>query len=58
MGAKEIEQGVMSVRTRDGAQRKMTAEKLSAELEGQIKGKPFLGLPLPKRLSRRPIFVG
>jgi threonyl-tRNA synthetase len=58
IGAKEIEQGVISVRTRDGVQRKMTVEALSSEWEAEVKGKPFLGLPLPRRLSRRPIFVG
>ncbi|MDY6988108.1 MAG: threonine--tRNA ligase [Thermodesulfobacteriota bacterium] len=58
IGAKEVAEGYMSVRTRDGAQRKMTVSELLAEIEPQLKGKPFMGLPLPQQLSRRPIFVG
>jgi threonyl-tRNA synthetase len=58
MGAKEVSEGCMSVRTRDGAQRKMTVSELLAEIEPQLEGKPFMGLPLPQQLSRRPIFVG
>ena len=58
IGAKEVAEGYMSVRTRDGAQRKMTMSELLAEIEPQLEGKPFMGLPLPQQLSRRPIFVG
>ena len=58
LGAKEVAEGSMNVRTRDGVQRKMTLPELLAEIEPQMEGKPFLDLPLPQTLSRRPIFVG
>jgi threonyl-tRNA synthetase len=58
LGAKEVAEGSMNVRTRDGVQRKMTLPELLAEIEPQMEGKPFLDLPLPQALSRRPIFVG
>ncbi|MDY6953730.1 MAG: threonine--tRNA ligase [Thermodesulfobacteriota bacterium] len=58
IGAKEVAEGSVSVRTRDGAQRKMTVSELLAEIEPQLQGKPFMDLPLPQELSRRPIFVG
>lgn len=58
IGAKEVEEGSASVRTRDGAQRKMTVSELRAEIEPQMEGKPYLGLPLSRRLAKRPIFLG
>jgi threonyl-tRNA synthetase len=58
LGAKEVAQQCLNVRTRDGAQRKMALPELLAEIEPQMTEKPFLGLPLPQCLSRRPIFVG
>jgi len=58
VGAKEVEEGTVSVRTRDGAQRKMVLSVLLEEIAPQTQGKPFQGLPLPQYLSRRPIFVG
>ena len=58
LGAQEATEGSISVRTRDGAQRKMGVAELLAEIEPQVEGKPFLGLPLSARLSRRPIFIG
>lgn len=58
LGAKEVAEQCLNVRTRDGAQRKMALPELLAEIEQQIKGKPFLDLPLPQSLSKRPIFVG
>jgi threonyl-tRNA synthetase len=58
LGAKEQAEECLNVRTRDGAQRKMTVAELLAEIEPQMGGKPFLDLPLPKLLSGRPIFVG
>jgi threonyl-tRNA synthetase len=57
-GAKEAAEGCLNVRTRDGAQRKMVLSDLMAEIEPQMEAKPFLELPLPRRLSRCPIFVG
>jgi threonyl-tRNA synthetase len=58
LGAKEVADQCLNVRTRDGAQRKMTLPELLAEIEPQMVEKPFLGLPLPHTLSQRPIFVG
>jgi len=58
LGAKEAADGHLSVRTRDGAQRKMAISELLAEIESRMTGKPFLDLPLPKYVSRRPIFIG
>lgn len=58
IGAKEVAEGYLNVRSRDGAQKKMALSELLAEIEPQMEGKPFLDLPLPQRLSRRPIFVG
>ncbi|HID28728.1 MAG TPA: threonine--tRNA ligase, partial [Desulfobacterales bacterium] len=58
LGAKEVAQQCLNVRTRDGAQRKLALPELLAEIEPQMTEKPFLGLPLPQCLSRRPIFVG
>lgn len=57
-GAKELEHQCLSVRTRDGVQRKITLSDLIEEIEIETRGKPFLASPLPKFLSKRPIFVG
>jgi len=58
LGAKEVAEGCLSVRTRDGLQKKMALPELLAEIEPEMAGKPFLELPLPRCTSRRPIFVG
>jgi threonyl-tRNA synthetase len=58
IGAKEVAEGRVNVRTRDGAQRNMALSELLAEIKPQLDGKPFFDLPLPTQLSRRPIFVG
>jgi threonyl-tRNA synthetase len=58
LGAKEVAEECLNVRTRDGAQRMMTLPELLAEIKPQMKEKPFLELPLPQCLSGRPIFVG
>jgi threonyl-tRNA synthetase len=58
LGAKEVEEQCLNVRTREGAQRKMSLLELLAEIEPQMERKPFFGLPVPQLLSRRPIFVG
>jgi threonyl-tRNA synthetase len=58
LGAKEVSEGCLNVRTRDGKQRKMAVAELLAEIEPKMTGKPFLELPLPRYTSRRPIFVG
>jgi threonyl-tRNA synthetase len=58
LGAKEVAERCVSVRTRDGKQRKMAVAELLEEIEPKMTGKPFLELPLPRYTSRRPIFVG
>ena len=56
-GRREKESGKLSVRIRaDGRVVKMEAEELVKRICEEIKGKPFKPLPLPKLLSRRPIF--
>jgi threonyl-tRNA synthetase len=58
LGAKEVAEQCLNVRTRAGAHKKMALPELLAEIKPQMDGKPFLGLPLPQLLSRRPIFFG
>jgi threonyl-tRNA synthetase len=58
LGAKEVAEQCLNVRTRDGVQRKMALPELLAEIEPQMKEKPFLRLSLPRFISQRPIFVG
>ena len=58
LGEREVAEQCLNVRTRNGSQRKMTLPELLAGVETQMQGKPFLGLPLPQLLSKRPIFVG
>ena len=56
-GRKEKESGSLSVRIRaDGKVIKMNIEELVKRISGEVKDKPFKPLPLPKLLSRRPIF--
>ncbi len=58
LGAKEVADRCLNVRTRDGVQKKMQLSELLADIKPRMEGKPFLDLPLPRHLSRRPIFVG
>ncbi len=59
VGAKEQESGLVAVRTRDGARQKnMSPEELDAFVKKETEGKPFIGLNLPRHISRRPIFHG
>jgi threonyl-tRNA synthetase len=58
LGAKEVAEKCLNVRTRAGTQKKMALPELLAEIKPQMNGKPFFGLPLPQLLSRRPIFIG
>ena len=56
-GKREKESGNLSVRIRaDGKVVKMKAEELVKRISEEVKDKPFKPLPLPKLLSRRPIF--
>lgn len=59
IGQKETAAGMISVRNRvTGKQTSMTAEQFIIEVTTQTKHMPFKPLPLPKLLSKRPIFVG
>jgi len=59
IGSREIENEELSVRIRgEEKQRTMTLNELKEELENNQCNMPFRGLPLPKRLSKRPTFVG
>ena len=42
----------------DGSRRELPAEELAALIREKTRGLPFRPLPLPVRLSHRPIFVG
>ena len=56
-GKREKESGKLSVRIRaDGRVVEMRAEELVKRIGDEVKDKPFKPLPLPKLLSRRPIF--
>ena len=60
IGEKEIESRTLSVRDREvrGSQRNMTVDELLIKIAGKIEGKPFMPLPLPRMLSKRPQFHG
>ncbi len=59
VGEREAEEGMLSVRLRStGEQRKMSPEELAELIEAECRGKPFHRLPLPVRLSERPVFRG
>ena len=56
-GRREKESGKLSVRIRaEGRVAEMEAEELVKRICEEVRGKPFKPLPLPKLLSRRPIF--
>jgi threonyl-tRNA synthetase len=58
-GEKERASGQSSVRVRDdGSRRGLRVEELAGLIREKTRGMPFRPLPLPVRLSRRPIFVG
>ena len=58
IGEKERSSGNYPVRLRTGEQRSMTLDQLKVEIEELSKGYPRAGLPLPKYLSKRPVFRG
>ncbi|MEM7821604.1 MAG: threonine--tRNA ligase [Candidatus Aenigmatarchaeota archaeon] len=59
IGPKEIKSKKLAVRIREkGKIKQMKLEQLIKEIKNKIKDKPFKKLPLPKLLSKRPIFVG
>jgi threonyl-tRNA synthetase len=58
-GEKERASGTLSVRVReDGSRRELRGEELASLVREKTREMPFRPLPLPVRLSRRPIFVG
>lgn len=59
VGSREMESGKLSVRVRDsGEQISMTFEELKKELASKQGDLPFRDIPLPRDLSKRPVFVG
>ena len=58
-GEKEIQASRLPVRVRDGSQQlEMSIDELAQAIRGKVGNMPFRPLPLPKMLSRRPIFGG
>ncbi|MFH1638229.1 MAG: threonine--tRNA ligase [Candidatus Woesearchaeota archaeon] len=59
IGDKEIKGGQVNVRIRESSEQKeMEMSDLVAEVKEKTSGMPYIGLPLPKLLSKRPKFVG
>ena len=59
VGEKEKESGELMVRIREtGQQEKMPFDTLVQRIHGEAKGMPFRPLPLPRLVSKRPIFFG
>lgn len=58
VGDKEIENKTFSVRKRNVGNKEMCLEDIISEIKERTKGKPFKKLPLPIKLSKRPIFRG
>ncbi len=58
VGEEEVKSNKLSVRIRErGGIVKMDLNSLIKEIKGKVESKPFKKLPLPKYLSKRPIFV-
>jgi len=60
VGKREVESGMLSIRNRQtgGKMENMSLNELITKIRDEIKGKPFKPLPLPKLLSKRPLFHG
>ena len=59
VGQREERSGCLSVRSReDRSQQDMSPDALARTVRERTEGMPYRGLPLPKRLSHRPIFFG
>lgn len=56
IGEKENDGSALIARVRGKGEVTMSAEKLKKDISEMIAGKPFLPLPLPKMMSKRPIF--
>jgi len=57
-GKKEKESGLFPVRMQNGTQKNYTFEELIAEIRTRIGEHPTEPLPLPRLLSKRPVFRG
>ncbi len=58
LGDKERSSGQIPVRMRSGEVKVMTADQLKAEVARLSEGYPTARLPLPRMLSKRPVFRG
>ena len=58
MGEKEKSSGQLPVRMRSGEMMVMTKEQLMEEITRLSEGYPTMRLPLPRMLSKRPVFRG
>ncbi len=58
VGDREMEGGELSLRVHGGEQSSLTLEALLSRIESEVKGRPFLPINVPAKLSERPIFVG
>ncbi len=58
LGEKERSSGQLPVRMRSGEMKTFTKEQLAGEISELSKGYPEMRLPLPRMLSKRPIFRG
>ena len=58
-GEREKESGKLSVRSRrTGEISEMSVEELSEVIRKEVEGYPYKPLPLPRLISKRPVFVG
>jgi threonyl-tRNA synthetase len=57
-GAKELQSGKLSVRIRNEEEALLALEELKAKIIQELEGYPFLPLPLPLLVSKRPKFIG
>lgn len=58
VGDKEVESGQLSVRVRNGKDKKVTLDELLKEVRKETAEMPFKKLSLPVYLSKRPVFRG
>ncbi len=59
VGEKEASSGVLQIRDREsGGMRNLTLQELREEIKRKTGGKPYLPLPLPRSIKKRPQFPG
>ncbi len=56
VGRKEVEKGVVHVKTRDGSERDMKLEELIEEIKRKTQGYPYIPRRRPMRLSMKPVY--